>query len=91
MIDANSDKLTDKSVPYRNIVKAYNRMEKAYRGLDDITNLEDLRRYLRQCDYTLDMQQYFFKVLESDMAPEADKQLRRESDIEKIKVVIGMK
>lgn len=92
LIEANSNRIETKcGSVYRNIQKAYSRMLKVYDDSDDITNSEDLRRYARQCDYILEMQEAFLTLLSSDVVQDSDKQLRRESDIDKIKVVIGLK
>lgn len=89
-IKANEKVITDRDLPYSNIRKAYNRTYKAYYGLDEITNTEDLRRYGRQSDYILEMQQAFIDVLRSSSASDVDLKLKRESNIEKIKLVIGL-
>ena len=65
-------------------------MYKAYSGLSEITNIEDLRRYGRQADYTLEMQDAFIRLVRSNDAAGADTLLKRESNIEKIKLVIGL-
>ena len=90
-IEQNGNTITAKDSPYRNITKAYNRMEKAYKGISEITNNEDLRRYNRQCDYILQMQQAFLNTLHSPNVAEVDSSLKRESDIDKIKLVVGIK
>lgn len=89
-IERNEKTLTSKDSPYRNITKAYNRMAKAYRGIDEITNNEDLRRYNRQCGYIIDMQNTFLEVLRSQSASEIDSKLRKESSIDKIKLIMGI-
>lgn len=89
-IKANEKTINDRELPYNNIRKAYSRMYKAYRGLSEITNTEDLRRYSRQCDYILEMQQAFITLLRSNNADDAESKLKRESNIEKIKAVIGL-
>lgn len=89
-INANEKKIKDKDIPYSNIRKAYARMLKAYQGVEDITNTEDLRRYDRQCDYILEMQEAFIDTQRSSGAAESDAKLKRESNIENIKLVIGL-
>ena len=90
-IDKNEAAIVGKDNPYRNIAKAYQRVEKAYRGITEITNTEDLRRYIRQCDYLLGVQKAFNATLHSSTVNEVDNKLRRETDIDKIKLVIGIK
>lgn len=90
-IDEGEKEITSKDNPYRNIVKAYQRVEKAYKGLSEITNTEDLRRYNRQCDYLLDVQNAFSKALHSSTVMSTDNTLKRESDLDKIKLAIGIK
>ena len=90
LINANDKKIKDKDIPYGNIRKAYNRMYKAYQGVDEITNTEDLRRYDRQCDYIIEMQEAFMDTQRSSTAADSDSKLKRESNIENIKLVIGL-
>lgn len=90
-IDVNDKTITDKDNHYRNISKAYQRIRKAYNGIDEITNSEDLRRYNRQCDYILEMQEAFIKTMRGQTAAESDNKLKRENSIEKIRLVIGLK
>ena len=89
-INANDRKIKDKDIPYANIRKAYGRMYKAYQGVDEITNTEDLRRYDRQCDYILEMQEAFMDTQRSSTAADSDSKLKRENNIENIKLVIGL-
>ena len=90
MMERNEDRIESKDIPFRNIQKAYSRMIKAYQGVDEITNNEDLRRYSRQCDRILVMQEAFLNVIAGELASDTDNKLRRESDIEKIRLIIGI-
>ncbi len=90
-IKRNEAMIDFKENPFRNIVKAYNRMYKAYSDVSEITNLEDLRRYSRQCDRIIDMQETFIEVQKSPTAQDVDTSLKRESSIDKIKLVVGIK
>lgn len=90
-IDANEKIIIDKDNRYRNISKAYQRIRKAYNGVEEITNTEDLRRYNRQCDYILEMQDAFIRTMRGQNAAECDNKLKRENDIEKVRLVIGLK
>lgn len=89
-IRTNAQNITSKDSPYRNIAKAYSRMEKAYQGIDEITNTEDLRRYSRQCDYVLEMQEAFLNLLRGQTAGDADAKLKKDNGIDKIKLIIGL-
>ena len=89
-ITANGNKISNKSTSYRNISKAYSRMMKVYDDFDDIANAEDLRRYSRQCDAVIEMQEAFLNLLSSDLVATSDMQLKRETDIGKIKAVVGL-
>ena len=80
-----------KENPYRNIVKAYSRLYKAYSDVAEITNLEDLRRFSRQCDRIINLQEAFIEALKSPSASDIDSSLKRESSIDKIKLVVGIK
>lgn len=90
VINSNDKKIKDKDLPYGNIRKAYARMYKAYQGMDEITNTEDLRRYSRQCDYILEMQEAFIDTQRSSTAADSDSKLKKENNIENIKLVIGL-
>lgn len=90
MMERNEERIESKDIPFRNIQKAYSRMIKAYQGVDEITNNEDLRRYSRQCDRILAMQEAFLNVIAGELASDTDNKLRRESDIEKIRLIIGI-
>lgn len=89
-ISAKDGRIDNKASSYRNIAKAYSRMMKVYDDFDEIANAEDLRRYSRQCDAVLEMQEAFLKLLSSELASNSDMQLKRETDIGKIKTVIGL-
>jgi hypothetical protein len=89
-INDNDKRIKDKDFPYNNIRKAYGRMYKAYQGIEAITNTEDLRRYSRQCDYILEMQDAFLETQRGSDAAESDARLKRETNIENIKLVIGL-
>ena len=65
-------------------------MYSAYQGVDEITNTEDLRRYDRQCDYVLAMQQAFFELYQSPTVADSDAKLKKETSVEKIKLVVGV-
>ena len=86
----NEKTIKDRDLPWSNIRKAYSRMYKAYQGVDAVTNTEDLRRYSRQCDYILEMQNAILATMRGDNAADADAKLKRETNIENIRLVIGL-
>ena len=90
-VKENDKKINDRDFPYSNLRKAYSRMYKVYQGVDEITNNEDLRRYNRQADYVLDMQNAFLATMRGPNAADCDNKLKRESNIENIKLIIGLK
>ena len=89
-IQAQEKSIAGKDTPYRYISKAYNRMYKVYYAVSEITNTEDLRRFGRQCDYILEMQEAFMDAMHSPQAADIDSKLRKESAIDKIKLIIGL-
>lgn len=89
-IEAQDDQIEQSTSELRNIRKAYSRMLKVYDDFGDITNQEDLRRYSRMCDYTIEMQEAFLRIIASDNVGEIDNSLYRESDTEKIKGIVGL-
>ena len=90
-IEQNEAYILDKDNKLRNLAKAYQRMIKVYSSVSEITNAEDLQRYSRQCDYTIEMQEAFMATMRSQTAIECDNKLKRENDIDRIKLVIGLK
>lgn len=87
---ANEKIINDKESPYHNIAKAYRRTAKAYEGLSELTNVEDMRRYDRQCDRILELQEAFIKTLRGPNAADSDHRLKKETDIKKVKLLVGM-
>lgn len=90
-IKQNEKTITGKENPYRNIIKAYNRIEKSYHGIDEIANTEDLRRYNRQCTYILEMQEAFLNAIHNPDAASIDTQLKKVSELDKIQLIVGIK
>lgn len=89
-IESQEKRIEQQSSNFRNIDKAYSRMKKAYDDFDEIANQEDLRRYDRLCDRIDEMQQAFLKLLSSELVQDANNRLKSESDISKIKLIIGL-
>lgn len=89
-IESFDKQIDQRASGFRNIDKAYSRMKKAYDDFDDIANMEDFRRYDRQCDRILEMQQAFLNLLGSGTVNDADSRLKKETDISKIKLVLGL-
>lgn len=90
IIEANERVITGKETPYRNISKAYVRVIKAYNGIEQIANSEDLRRYSLECDNIIEMQEAFIRTMRSSVAEDCDKNLKREYDVTKIRLVVGL-
>ncbi len=91
IIEANERTITGKETPYRNIAKGYQRVIKAYNGIEDIANTEDLRRYSLQCDNIIEMQEAFIRTIHSETAEDCDKNMKREYDVEKIRLIVGLR
>lgn len=90
LVESQENHIENQSSNFRNIEKAYSRMKKTYDDFDEIANQEDLRRYDRQCDRIIEMQQAFLKLLSSELVHDANNRLKSESDISKIKLIIGL-
>jgi len=90
-ISANEDRITGKGNTFRNIAKAYQRLEKDYLAITEIHSLDDLNAYHRQCSSLLAMQQAFLNLLNSDLATDSDLKLKGEQDLDKIRLVLGLK
>lgn len=91
VITANDDMVEQSGSEYRNIQKAYSRMMKVYDDFGDITNIEDLRRYSRMCDYTIEIQGTFLNLLGSEGVSDANARLYRVTDVEQIKAELGLR
>ena len=91
LINGTSNTINNRCSSYRNIGKAYSRMLKAYEAMNEISNTEDLRRYSRQCDYVIEMQEAFINLLDNENVADSNSKLKRESDIDKIKLILGLK
>lgn len=90
-VDQTADEIEHMAADFRYIRKAYSKLQDLYLDIDDISNLEDLRRYSRQLDNTANMQQAFVSTLRSELVIDANNRLKRESDVEKIKLIVGLK
>lgn len=90
MMKSNEAIITSKDHTWRNIAKSYSRMAKAYQGMTEITNLEDLRRYDRQCNRMIAMQAAYLELLRSSTVADADSKLNKETNIDKIKLIVGI-
>ena len=90
VIETNEQTITGKETPYRNMAKAYARVLKSYNGIEQISNAEDLRRYSLQCDNIIEMQEAFIRTMRSSIAEDCDKNLRHETDVAKIRLVVGL-
>ncbi len=91
IVSANADRITGKGNPYRNIARAYGLLVKDLNVVNTISNMEDLRRYNRQCVALIDMQQRVLDHISSELAADTDKKIRRESDTEKLRVALGLR
>lgn len=90
LIESNEKFIAPRDTPWRNVAKSYRRIEKAYQGMTEITNAEDLRRYGRQCDNILHMQDAYLNLLKSPTLGEIDGKLKQVSEIDKIKLIVGI-
>lgn len=90
IIDGNERVITGKDNPYRNISRAYQTLVKVYRKIEVIDNMDDLQRFEMQCDGIIEMQEAFIKTMRSATAEDCDKLLRRETDVTKIRLAVGM-
>ena len=90
LISSNEKFIAPRDTPWRNVAKSYRRIEKAYHGMTEITNAEDLRRYGRQCDNILRMQDAYLNLLKSPTLGEIDGKLKQVSEIDKIKLIVGI-
>ncbi len=90
-MSSNADRIGGRSNSFRNIARAYQRLEKATLVITDISTLDDLNAYHRQSNGLLAIQQAFLNLLASDLATDADNKLKGEQDVDKIRLVLGLK
>ena len=90
VINQNAKSITGKEQPYRNMAKAYTKMERSYQAMSEIATVDDLQRYSRQCDYLIEVQEAFIRLMHSEYALENDNRMKKESDVDKIKVMLGL-
>ena len=75
---------------YRNITKAYSRVAKSYRAITEIASTEDLRRYERECQLLLRIQNYFVEAISSPAGADIDSRLNKVKDVDKILLIVGV-
>lgn len=90
-MSSNADRIGGRANSFRNIARAYQRLEKATLVITDISTLDDLNAYHRQSNGLLAIQQAFLNLLASDLATDADNKLKGEQDVDKILLVLGLK
>ncbi|MBQ9418385.1 MAG: hypothetical protein IJU19_07410 [Bacteroidales bacterium] len=90
-IDSNRKQINTLGAPWRNIVKSYARLEKAYMAISSIGTTEDVARYGRQCEAIIAMQSAYLALLQGDLVEDTDRRLGGEDDVEKIKLIVGVR
>lgn len=76
--------------PYRNMRKAYSRLEKFYLTIKTINHVSDLNIYCQQYEAFIIVQQHMLEKSKGDDAVATDNSLKNIKDIDKIELILGL-
>ena len=75
---------------FRNIRKAYSRLEKEYITVKNINHLTDLYTYCRQYEAFISVQSQIRDIVKGPSAPDIDTRLKQNSDPMKVETILGL-
>lgn len=75
---------------FRNIRKAYSRLEKDYITTKTINHLTDLYTYCRQYEAFISVQQQILEIVKGPSAPDIDTRLKQNSNPMKVESILGL-
>ena len=84
------DALLQAIQPYRNIRKAYSRLEKTYVTLKAINHTSELYNYCRQLESFISVQNAIIELTRNNQAPAVDNRLANIKDTDKIEKILGL-
>ena len=84
------DALLQAIQPYRNIRKAYSRLEKTYVTLKAINHTSELYNYCRQLESFISVQNAIIELTKNNQAPAVDNRLANIKDTDKIEKILGL-
>lgn len=76
--------------PFRNIRKAYSRLEKTYLTIKAINHASEVYNYFRQLDAYITVQNELLEVSKRSDVQQIDDRLRNINDIDKIEQILGL-
>lgn len=76
--------------PFRNLKKAYSRLDKEYLNLKAINHLSELYIYIRQLEAVITVQETFAELLKGTEAHVVDNRLRNIKETEQIEAILGL-
>ena len=76
--------------PFRNIRKAYSRLEKTYLTIKAINHTSELFVYCRQLESFISVQNDIIELVKSNQAPSVDNRLANNKDIDQIEKILGL-
>ena len=75
---------------FRNLRKAYSKLDKEYLNIKAINHLSELYLYNRQLEAVITVQEHFAELLKSSEAHVVDNRLRNIRDTEQIEAILGL-
>ena len=85
-----NDDLLQATQPYRNIRKAYSRLEKAYITIKAINPTSELYNYCRQLESFISVQSAIIELTKNNQAPAVDARLANNKETDKIEKILGL-
>ena len=85
-----NDDLLQATQPYRNIRKAYSRLEKAYITIKAINHTSELYNYCRQLESFISVQSAIIELTKNNQAPAVDARLANNKETDKIEKILGL-
>ena len=85
-----ADALQPNLQPFRNLRKAYHKLDKEYLNIKAINHLSELYLYIRQLEAIISVQEHFAELLKGTEAHVFDNRLRYIRDTEQIETILGL-
>lgn len=84
------DKVCSAIQPYRNMRKAYSKLEKTYLTINRFNHIDELNLYGNQLEAFISVQQAILKKASSSDASSADQRLKGIKEIDKMELIFGL-
>ena len=76
--------------PFRNLRKAYSRLDAAYLNIKAINHLSELYLYIRQLEAVITIQEHFSEILKGTDAQVIDNRLRNIRETDQMEAILGL-